>query len=202
MSYRQSLSQDLTYKLDLHLPFETAGDLELFSLHRIKNRIKSLKISPDLKIELVKKLLKENVEYKEDSGNDWNCITPSSLGNSVDHLVDYLTQHIDLGLQTIDDLDTRLAIEDALTTQKEEQISLVKHWFADNYDQLIYDQKGRIPFPIVKAMRNQLSIWAISNLNPFSKPIGELIEETAKSVGIDTDGYNSYEDIWNDLKDY
>ena len=44
--------------------FETAGELELLSLHKIKNRIDGLDIHSEVRQKLITSLIKENNEYK------------------------------------------------------------------------------------------------------------------------------------------
>tara|TARA_Y100000310_G_C20589550_1_gene767232 strand:+ start:105 stop:710 length:606 start_codon:yes stop_codon:yes gene_type:complete len=180
--------------------FETAGELELLSLHKIKNRIDGLDIHSEVRQKLITSLIKENNEYKTDSGNNWNCITPNSLYYSVDNTINYLTEQLNIGISAIDDAKIKQATRKVVYNEINVQNTKIKQWFHTNYDNIIYDTRGNIPYPIVRQMREELGKWVLGNTNPFSEPIGDLIEKTARSVGIDPNHYENYEGIWKALK--
>ena len=189
-------------RLIMTMEYNNPGELELFSLHRIKNRINSMKIHPKVKEKLRGELIRENSEYRANSDNNWMCITPTSLDRAVDKTIDYLVGQTSLGLATVDDTKIREALERVMSRQVEDQSNVIKKWFVDNYENILYNMNGKIPFPIVRKMREQLSQWAIQHTNPFMQPIEELIEETATSLGLNPGSYDSHEDLWEELKKY
>ncbi len=199
LSYKIETNQVMRFRM-----YESSGDLELFSLHRIRNKIKTLSIHPEVRRKLIEELIKENIRYRRNSGNNWMCITPQSLDNVVDNLRNYLQEKTNLGLVTLENTEVRKALEAVMARQADNQVGVIRSWFSDNYNNLLYDMQGtsKIPFPIVRKMREQLSQWAIQNTNPFSQPIDALIEETICSVGSNPWLYNSVEEMWEKLKGY
>ncbi len=196
------LSQAIGLPLNLVLSYETAGDLELLSLHRIRNRINSLTIDGQVKQVLVAELVKENQEYIESSGRNWRCITPRSLDTAVDNTRNYLTERTNLAVASIDDLAARSKIRSALEAAVSAQDKKIRTWFANNYDHLIYNTDGEIPFPIVRMMRDAFAVWALGKANPFHEPIEDVISRAATASGINPDDYDSYETVWEQLKEF
>ena len=96
MGLGQSQVQRIHLVQRLEMPFEISGDLELLSLHRIKNRINNLDVHPEVRQKLIVNLVRENQEYKQTSGNNWSCITPTSLDNAVYSTIAYLRKKLDL----------------------------------------------------------------------------------------------------------
>jgi len=182
--------------------YETAGDLELLSLHRIKNRMTSMNVHTTVRVKLISELFKENQEYQRVAKNKKMCITPTGLDNAVYNTRDYLIDQMNLGLATVDDRKIQEAAKNVMSKQVENQTGIIRTWFSKNYDQLIYDMEAKIPWPIIVRMRGKLSQWALGNTNPFNQPIEELIEETAVSVGLDPEDYDTPEQIWDKLKNY
>lgn len=200
LSLSQTQKQILTQRLEL--PFTSVGELELFSLHRIKNRIDSMNVHELTRKRLIGDLLRENHQYTIDTGNKWSCLTPTGLDNALGHTIDYLEEQMNLGLEAVDNDEQRAALKIVMEPHLDIQNTIMKRWFSDNYDALLYHIDSRIPYPIVMQMRRKLAIWAVEKTNQFDQPIEELIGEAARSVGLDPKNYGSNEDIWEDLKGY
>ena len=199
MSMGMGISMYQSLKLSQDF-YEHSGQLELLSLHRIKNRIGSMEVSDKARIKLIEELVRENQDYVTQTGNNWRCITPDGLDCAVGRLNTCFYEQIDLGVSTIDNPQVKSAVKKALSIKAEQQTGLVRRWFSDRYDELIYDTSGTIPYPIVMAMRSRFSQWAIGNLSSFDEPIEDLIEEVAISSGIDSQKYEDSEAVWNALK--
>jgi len=196
MYQRQSLVQMLV------IPCEVSGELALFSLHRIRHRIPTMKVHDKVKDKLIAELVKENSKYRKETKKNWFCITPYGLDTSVDRTEDYLVGQVNLGLATLDDPKVRQAFQNVMTRQAENQVGVIKGWFSDNYDALLYDMNGKIPFPIVRKMREKLAQWAIEKTNPFQQSLTDLIEESVVSLGLNPKSYESAEEMWKELKRY
>ncbi|MDP1728972.1 MAG: hypothetical protein Q8L27_02090 [archaeon] len=202
LSLSLSPGQSLKQTIRLILPVSFLGELELLSLHKIKNRIHGMKVHSSTNIKLSKELIKENREYQRLNKNRRYCITPNNLDNAIDATREYLVQQMNLGLSTVEDLNLRNNFERVMQNQIQGQNKIIRTWFADNYDQILYEQECKIPFPIVRQMRAKFAQWAIGITNPFCEPIEDLMDETAKSLGINSSSYESPEELWEALKDY
>lgn len=185
----------------LELPYQTVGDIELFSLHRIKNRIISLDVHPLTRGKLVRRLLGENRDYRERMHCQKLCVTFGGLEASFDDTIEYLREQVKLGLGTLDDKALREVLGARMEELVDRQQTKIRRWFRDNYDNLIYDQSSTIPFPIIIRMRRRFSAWALGNSGVSSESIYDVIEEAAKEVGINPDSYESYEGLWEDLRE-
>lgn len=195
-----SLRPELKQIVVLH--YRDAGDLELLSLHRIRHRIDSLSVHPDVRKKLVLELMRENQSYREANDKEWYCVTPNALDRATAVTKGYLEDITRSGVMVQDNERIKAVLWKVLSGKINEQDRTIRQWFMDNYDSLIYDTNGKIPYPIVMGMRGQLSKWAIGQTNPFSQPIGEFIEETARSVGLDPEAYDGPDEIWEKLKGF
>jgi hypothetical protein len=205
-----SLCQCLEPRMELLqlqcLPFDTSGEIELLSLHRIRSglagRLPPMDVHPQIQRKLINELLRENKLYQEEHRCKRFCITPISLDVAVNHTQDYLKGIMNQGLATLDDESRREAFRRVMTQQVNAKTDTMKTWFYDNYDSLIYNTNSKIPYPIVIKMREQLGKWALEHTNPFHQPIGILIEDTIKGIGLNPKDYDSREEMWQVLKDY
>jgi hypothetical protein len=189
----------ITQVIHISLPYETAGDLELLSLHRIRSRIGAMGVDSGVRDYLVKELADQNQAYIKETGKNWRCVTPNGLDSAVKGLEEYLKESVDRGIVTIDDTTQRKELKEALYPIINTNITTVKTWFSDNYDNILYDTTGKIPYSVVLELRKKFSKWVITKSNPFSEPIESVIGEAARSKGINPDNYDSYEDIWTAL---
>ena len=201
MGLSLGLRPKISLKIDL--PFDISGDLELLSLHRIKNKIPSMRVHEYVRKRLISELISENSEYREIHNNKRLCITPTGLDNSVDKTYNHLKEQVDISIEPISLDQVRLAerLRDKLYGKVEDQTKVIKDWFSNNYDELIYDTHSRIPYPIVMKMRERFGRWAMGSTNSFNEPIEDLIEETARTNGINPVEYASPEELWKKLKE-
>jgi hypothetical protein len=198
----QSQSLELRQAQILELPYDRVGDVELFSLHRIKGRIKTLDVHPLTRGKLVRRLLEENSDYRERHHCRKFCVTFGGLETSFEDTIEYLREQAKLGLTTVDNSGLREILGARIRELIDAQGVKIRQWFEDNYDELIYDQSAQIPFPIIVQMRKRFSAWALGNIGISSESIYPLIEKAAREVGINPDTYLSYEALWEDLRDY
>lgn len=197
MNMSMSLSNSLRMSQDF---YEHSGQLELLSLHRIKHRIGSMEVSKGARMKLIEELVRENRDYVSRTGNDWRCITPDGLDSAVYRLVGFFNEKVNLGISTVEDGELKRALEKIFNQKVEQQTSVVRNWFSDNYDKIIYDMNSKIPYSIVRAMRARFSQWAIGQTNPFNEPIESLIDEVAVSSGLDPKKYKDSQSVWNALR--
>jgi hypothetical protein len=184
------------------LLYDTAGEVELFSLHRIRSRIRGLDVHFAVRGKLVHELLARNAEYQRIYGNQKLCVTAGDVDSSVYGTVKAIEERNKSDLSQVVDMTIRAKIKDVFEDRRAVQQQKMRQWFADNYDRLLYDTSSRIPFPVVLAMRRRFFKWANQQDFDFNEPIQELIEEAASSVGLDTREYTDYKDVWEALKRY
>jgi hypothetical protein len=180
--------------------YRTVGDIELLSLHRIRTRIKSLNVHDLTRKKLVGEILRENADYRKQFKNNWYCLTPTGLDNAIAQTLEFLDQtsisslnHLSEGL-----MKTMLTkeMQKCLKTQELK----MKGWFADNYDELIYDTTTKIPFAVVQKLRGYFQAWAFKQTNPFSESILDFVETVAKEEGLNTEKFTDYQDVWAELQ--
>lgn len=178
------------------------GELELFSLHRIRHKIPGLDVHAGVRGKLIEELIRENQEYQQMYKNKKLCVPVLGVNNAIDVTTNFLIDYSLEALDTIKDSEVRLVVKDRMYPAIKIQEARMKTWFADNFDDLLYDTQGKIPFPVVLAMRKRFGEWAKGQDVNFHQPVIELLEEVASSVGLNTKAYNNYQDIWDDLKEY
>lgn len=191
---RQTLEFVQSLKISLG---ETWGDIPVYSLHRIKNLLKKIGInlSADLEKQLVAKIFEANRKYREETGNNYNCLTSNNLTWAIEQVEAELTQVItdmynEAAQQNVQAAEQLKAV---LNNKKDEAVRVIQNWFSTNYERLIYDMGGHIPWPILKGLQQSLMLWKIGHENPFNQNIEDMIVETAASQGINTD---NAEDAW------
>lgn len=190
----------------LSLPFDTVGEVELLSLHRIRSRIPTLDVHPVTRGYLVGELMEENRQYREDAGHNRYCITPDHLDSAVETTMGYLRDNTAAALASMRDplqatpADVILRLEEITSQALETQDKKMREWFVDNYDSLIYDTNGNIPFAVVMALRGQLQAWAFQRINPFTNPMTDVIEGIVKGKGLDPEKFEDHMDMWKYLK--
>jgi hypothetical protein len=196
----QTCSMRPELKMILTPQYEDVGDLELLSLHRIRHRIKTLSAHPDVREKLVLELMRENRRYRETSGKQWYCITPNALDRAMTETRAHIEGITREGISAQDSERIKAALRKVLLGKIDEQDRTIRQWFVDNYDALIYNTQGNIPYPIIQRMRGHLSRWAVEQTNPFDQSIEELVEETVRYVGLDPELYRDHEEMWESLK--
>lgn len=150
--------------------YNTIGDLELYSLHKIKKLLKTLLLNENLKKGLFLSIVEQNNKYRQDTNSERFCITSQHLFDAICNLEKVL----------IDKIGRNKKIDQAIKT--------IVEWFDDNYDDLLYDTSGKIPWPIVCMLRNKLKLWILNiRKNPFDIDLEEAILDTAKQQGYNFD---------------
>ena len=184
-----SISVQQTQQLDLEqeirlLYGETSGDIPVYSLHRIKNLIekKGIGVHKELELALIRNLIAENSNYRRESGNDWACLTSNNLTAAIEKTEEYLEEVV----QKAADLPKGLRdkVRNLFDQAKKKNLNLIKNWFYDNYDQILYDMERKIPWPVLKRLRKDLAIWIAGKIDPFGMDIEHMVIETACSEGI------------------
>jgi hypothetical protein len=165
---------------------EKSGDIPIYSLHRIKTKIQKgeISIGRDLGNMLFRNLVKANRKYREESGNNWNCLTSLNLVNAIEKTDEDLQKQIELAEKEIGDKTraARQAIE-KMHKKRKEIIEQIRNWFSVNYEDLLYDMRGAIPWPVVCRLRSDLARFSLGVFNPFDQNIEDMIMEVAKESG-------------------
>ncbi len=193
------LSQRLESRLEQRLSQslgERSGDIPLFSLHRIRNMIrkKPIGIGNDLTNVFIQELLKQNQQYKVDSGNDWSCLTGLNFTDAVENVDETIASHIEAANNIPEELKQQLSlIFEKLEEKRLESIGKIKSWFEDNYEDLLYLKNKKIPWAVIQRLRRNLAVWSINSTNPFEENIGEMVLAVAEEQGVDA---WSAEDAW------
>jgi hypothetical protein len=192
------LSMQLVIKSELvqrlaHFFGDKSGDIPVYSLHRIKNMLRKnpINITGQLQKVLIEELLLQNKEYKQESGNDWSCLTSQNLVDAIEGIDKRIQCVIEQAQNCPDEMAKVVkAITEKLLETKDMDVAKIKNWFFENYDDLLYACDGKIPWPIIRRLRSDLSLWIIRNVNPFEKDIEEMILEVAGEK------FETAEDAW------
>lgn len=197
LTLSQSVDQHLVQE---HKQFlgETLGEIPLYSLHRIKNLIAREGIggfNAEILNEGIRALVRQNLIYRKESNNDWNCLTSENLLNAFADIKKSLTGAI----RGIDPQFVRLPNEETfavlrrLVTQREKIIGTFERWFSTNYERILYDTTGKIPWPIIQRLRVSLNLWITQRCNIFGTDIEEAIKSVAIEHGLKV---TTAEDAW------
>lgn len=169
---------------------ETIGDIPMYSLHRIKRLLLGPQgpegVSDDMRHMLSICLIEANSKYKEESGNDWSCLTSNNLVWALERLdrkaaiaVKQMKKGQPKEMRPLIDriiMDSQRIREDAM--------EIIKRWFDENSESILYDMNGKIPWGVVRNLRRRLSFWIASKNNPFHDDIEASIIEIAKENGV------------------
>jgi len=200
-SQKQSLELEQSLQLSQSLPLSLAsGEIELFSLHRIKNRLPNLDLHPQVRQSLINNLMRENLEYRVQGQHNRYCITPFHLDTACDKVRDYLDESSSVGLAIMEESPLKQKLAGYMHEKVKEQDSKIRNWFAANYDNLLYDTNGNIPWAVVQRLRAELQSWAVGNSSPLHVPMEEIVPQLIKEAGQDPEKYDSLEDMWTYLK--
>ena len=178
---------------------ETSGDIPLYSLHRIKGLLKKqpIRVSKELQILLMRNLIAANQMYKAESGNDWSCITSQTLVAAIDAPDRQIAETID----RINDIPREFAAAKGKILAKlheagKQSIQTMQQWFEVNFQDLLYDMDGKIPWLIVLQLRRNLGIWITTTTNPFGEDIEDMILGVATQNGVVAE---DAEDAWEKM---
>jgi len=179
---------------------ETSGDIPLYSLHRIRKKLSkrdSIEVSAEIKTLLVRNLIKANKVYKEESGNDWSCLTSNNLVEAIEEVDCQLEASID-GLEDIPEefQTSKEVLLRVLHAERKKTVKVIQSWFENNFDELLYDMRGNVPWAIVCRLRRNLGQWIVRVSNPFLEDIEEMILSVSEEAGVSTD---DTEDAWRQM---
>jgi len=152
-------------------------------------RLQPIAISPELAAMLKRALITANLEYKGESGNNWSCLTSNNLVSAVGSVESKVAEINVSGVATLPKDQARQAkiITAYLARKRAECITTIKKWFEANYDSLLYDMSGKIPWAIVQRLRRNLGMWIVGSTNPFTQDIEEMIIDVAAENSIISD---------------
>lgn len=160
---------------------KTFGDIPIYSLHRIMRtmRHRPIEINAGLRTILVDHLFQSNERYCEKFRKKWNCLTANCLAEAITDTEATLYLKVKKSIAHIDNnaLSARLTakFEEAI----ESNIGIIKKWFVDNSDSLIYFMIKPIPWPVIKRLQLGLSQWTVGNGSLLNQEINEAIMEIA-----------------------
>ncbi len=193
----QSLKQETVLTQQLSEFYgETGGEIPVYSLHRIKSLLRKwpIPVSRELFDLLVRALIAQNAVYREESGNDWSCLTSNNLVAAIEAVDEALGQIVELAAQVPSEhKEAAGRVAQRLQAKRSESVQIVKDWFQEHYDDLLYAMDGKIPWAIVKRLRRFLSTWIAGAGNPFLVDVEELILEVAAEEGVSA---TNPEDAW------
>lgn len=176
---------------------DTCGDIPLYSLHRISKRLTAATVG--VNHELIKKVIKEiidaNLRFQERTEKKWNCLTSNDLDLAILTLDQSLTE-------TINDIfgDQPKTITDKLNENRQDCLKRIRNFFYNNYDNLLYDAKGKVPWVVVRMLHRKLKVWTLGTVNPFDENLIDFFQEIATEQKIDISGLDD-EDVWSKLND-
>ncbi len=185
MSQGLHLLQSLKHSLSLNQFIgERSGDIPVYSLHRIRTCVASspLPVSAEVQVMFLREVIIANNTYREESGNDWYCLTSINLVSALEGLEARLKEVNDLALETLPK-GVKDVVERVLTNARIKCIHDIRDWFEANYDDLLYNMKGSIPWPIVQRLRRSLRAWSFGIVDPFGQDIEDMVIEVAKEQG-------------------
>jgi len=192
MALSLRLSHSLGHSQSLSQSFgETSGDIPVYSLHKIKRQLRScpMEIAPQLQEMLVRRLVAANAVYREESGNNWNCLTSNNLIEAIAATEAEVLEINELAVTTLQPHSKNVQDKaTALLTQyRNESLTVIKRWFEVNYEVLQYSMNGKIPWVVVQRLRRNLGLWIRGQLNVFVQDIEELVLEVAAESKVNTD---------------
>lgn len=191
MSMGFDLRQEMTmsHRVSLVDMFgEKEGDIPLYSLHRISSRLNPQSIGLHGKIVgiLNRALIAANERYRTESGNArWYCLTSLNLEQAIIAVDRRLGEIIAPVSAMPSEAPQRLAATQAmLEAQRAAAIQRIKEWFEMNYDKLLYDMSGQVPWPVILRLRKKLGGWiANAAAEPFGQDIGDMVLDVAHENG-------------------
>jgi hypothetical protein len=178
---------------------ETSGEIPLYSLHRIKRLLKArpMPVSEQISRLLMGNLIVANQEYKEESGNDWSCLTSNNLVDAFKATDQEIAETID----QINDIPKEYAAAKEklfikLHEARRQTVRVVEEWFEVNFQELLYDMNRKIPWAVVLRLRRNLGVWIATAANPFTENIEDMVLDVAAEAGIPAE---NAEDAWKSM---
>mgnify|MGYP000231632582 CR=1 FL=1 len=187
----QSLDQSLTLTQFIG---ERSGDIPVYSLHRIRSHVASTPLPVNVQVQtmFLCEVIAANNVYREESGNDWYCLTSINLVTALEELEAKLRKINDLAIKS-QSKDVRPVLQKVFSRARTKCIHDIRDWFDSNHDSLLYNMKGSIPWPIVQRLRRSLKAWSFGITDPFGQDIEDMVIEVAEEQG---HHYNDAESAW------
>ncbi len=196
MSRSMSMGQKMHQKISSSFG-ETIGDIPMYSLHRIKRLLFShgelACLSVEMKNMLSACLLEANAIYKEESSNDWSCLTSNNLVWALERMNKKTSIAVNQ-MRKGQPREMKSLINEVVTEAhvlRKQNIDAIEKWFADNSEKLFYDMQGSVPWSVIKSLRESLSLWVTKKINPFGDDIEDAIMAIASANGICADDADS-----------
>jgi hypothetical protein len=157
-----------------------------------------ISISPELTNMLKRAIIAANRQYKEDSGNDWSCLTSNNLVDVLESVEHQVAEINATGIATLpkEHAGQAKVVASFLNKKRSECMATIKNWFETNYEALLYDMSGKIPWAIVQRLRRNLGMWIVGSTSPFTQDIEEMVLEVAAEQSIHTD---DAEEAWQEM---
>ncbi len=191
-------------RLEMHtkqptLPYQTIGELELFSLNRIRDRLARLEIDPDARWKITECLTEENRKRWSSGNHRKVSCTPYTLDHCVEKLREYLNEQVKVAIQSLPANTYGLTvIQQKLQKGVAANVYLIKNYLSEHYTLTLRNTDRVIPAPVVRGMEEKVQQWAQGKPKVFSTPLEPLVREIAEGLGLYTNGYSSRK-IWDEL---
>jgi len=176
---------------------DTCGDIPLYSLHRISKRLTAASVGVNQ--EMIKKVIQEiieaNLRFQERTEKKWNCLTSNDLDLAILTLDESLAETINVIFS-----DQPKVVTDKLNENRKDCLKRIRNFFYNNYDNLLYNTDGKIPWVVVRMLHRKLKVWTLGTCNPFEEDMIDFLQEIAVEQKIDISGLDD-EDVWSKLND-
>ncbi|MBI4980938.1 hypothetical protein HZC30_05280 [Candidatus Woesearchaeota archaeon] len=182
-----------------NLPYQALKDLELFSINRIRDRLATLEIGPEVRWRITECLAEENRKQWPSKNHRRASCTPYTLDHCVEKLREYLEWQVSAAIESLPPEAPELAaLQDKLQRGVTANIATIKNYLSQHYTLILCNTRGVIPAPVVRKMKEKVQRWAKGNREVLSEPLEPLIKEIADGLGLYTMGYSSRR-IWDEL---
>lgn len=182
-----------------NLPYKTLGDLELFSVNRIRDRLAALDFDPDVRRRITQYLSEENRKQWCSENHGRNSISFNTLDYCVEMLRDYLNEQVRLALESQMESTSELTfLQQNLQQGVTVNINLIKKHLSQNYRLTLYDTHGLVPAPLVREVERKFQQWTKGNREVLSEPLEPLVRKIAEGLGLYTINYSPRK-IWDEL---
>lgn len=195
-----SMSPRLILRQSVFATFgETIGDIPMYSMHKIKNRIFGLQgVSREMKDVMCRCLVEANNRYKEESENDWACLTSNNLIWALERFEKKTRIMINM-IRKGQPKEMRTLVAEVIFEAHEKRahdVAIFKNWFTDNAEELQYNMRDSIPWFVIKSLRESLSFWIATKINSFGEEIEGAILKIASKNNVSAE---NAEDAWKKM---
>jgi len=204
VSYRDEAAENLRKQLKSTISY--IGELNIFSLNKIKNKISTMKVNPIIKERFIANLAKENKISKpmptiQQVIDEYEILNEcSSYGVSAYQLIRAIEMtneflrgvgHAKFKNKKIDNLEERCK---NLEKNIDSQNKIIKKWFGVNYYILINDDNKAIPDTLITSLKKDFLNWT-KREHRFYYTIGDFIDSIAMDeeyIREEMGSYNTY----------